>query len=247
MIGSGVELINLVIAFLGMSPHELFVFGMHHRISSAVILALSSATAMSTGTSRFFGFSLRDMIYIALRFAYYLPLTPFRGKAILVMCDADEHNVIAKKFSQKLEAALKGSHLRSRIIVLSSGTAIVGFPLLPLLIRSVLVIITDVSQLSAEGKRRALIQKSLIKYTKAGGMLLLYHDVLYRRTRNDQLQSFAGGKITRFTICPIVHYEKYTSDAANDASSGEHIAYNPPSSNIALMAELPAHFALADK
>ena len=232
--GSLIALLEFILAALSIPPTAILTFMRSNVTVSIVGLTLASAAAISTITAKSFGFSLRDLLNITLRLVYYAALRLFKGRTVIILCDADEHNVIARTFARKLGQEAKSHGLRFRAVAVSSGSAIVGFPLLPVLVQAVVLIVTDVTPLSVETKRRELIQHRLIKYATAGGTLLLFHDTLYRRTRNELLQKFAGGKITHFSNCPVVHYTKYRS--------GPFL-----SRNSALLAELPDNVSLSDK
>lgn len=75
-------------------------------------------------------------------------------------------------------------------------------------IDTVILINTDVTKLANNDDAISKINKVLTEYTDNGGRLIVTHDIIYRRTRNEGMQSLLGCKITNFTAAEKVKYKK---------------------------------------
>jgi len=64
--------------------------------------------------------------------------------------------------------------------------------------QAIIIILTDVLPLSSNATTRRKIQKELLDFTKCGGTLILGHDVLYRRTKNQAFTDAMGCQLTIF-------------------------------------------------
>lgn len=115
-----------------------------------------------------------------------------RRKYILVWND---HNV---ETSEKIIALLKLRCPKYRYKVLKNGESLLQYPMKTDAIHMVMLIVTDVTKLSDVEKRRVKIQKRLIKYVSAGGLLFGTHDIIYRRCRNKELEELYGCEICNF-------------------------------------------------
>lgn len=75
-------------------------------------------------------------------------------------------------------------------------------------IDSIVFIDTDVTKLSNNEHILERINQTLKNYVRKGGKLVCTHDVIYRRTRNVQLQKMFGCTITEFRSSSVVKYKK---------------------------------------
>ncbi|MCD8116536.1 MAG: toll/interleukin-1 receptor domain-containing protein [Oscillospiraceae bacterium] len=73
---------------------------------------------------------------------------------------------------------------------------------------TIILIDTDVTKLSNNDNTLALINEALMNYVSGGGRLICTHDLIYRRTRNEGLQSMFGCKTTNFQAAAEVQYIK---------------------------------------
>jgi hypothetical protein len=120
------------------------------------------------------------------------------------------------------------------VVWLYDGDQLLHYPMFPFLVRGTIVLITDVTSLSNDPVRRKIIQKKMEWFTQWGGCLVVSHDALYRRAKNDILQSLAGGAISRFqAVTGDVEYQKLIN--------GLRV-----STNRALLEQLPPAMALED-
>lgn len=107
----------------------------------------------------------------------------------------------------------------------------------PFVAKSVIIFMTDVIPLSTDKKLNDNIEKKLENYCRKGGILMLSHDAIYRRSRLTKLQEVLGGVATKFfqTSEPV----KYTRfDDKNN-----HRYYD----NKEILTNLPHSFSLNDR
>ena len=74
--------------------------------------------------------------------------------------------------------------------------------------QTVLIQVTDVSKFSASEDERNRIGETLEDYVDSGNKLIVSHDVIYRRTRNETLQEMYHYKINNFARENNVKYTK---------------------------------------
>jgi len=149
----------------------------------------------SKKTINFFLFSFRTIV--------------FRKKCILLYTDANDNGSSTSGLCQKLTNSLQDKNIK--VIPLESSEDLLMQPLSPFFIRSIIIILTDVSPLSSDKAKRNKIQKELAKYADKGGILILGHDVLYRRSRNNILEKLCGVTLTNFFKCEsLTKYKKNT-------------------------------------
>lgn len=77
-------------------------------------------------------------------------------------------------------------------------------------IYAIALIVTDCTKFSANMFANQRMNEALVEYVRRGGKLIAAHDVIYRRTKNIQLQDMYGCKIDRFQQTDIVKYVKTT-------------------------------------
>lgn len=125
-----------------------------------------------------------------------------KKKYVLVWID--DSNNIAKNIITSLETSCPNYNY----YLLRHPREILCFPLNPKVLHIVILIVTDVTKLSENENERNIIQNKLCDYVKKGGFLLGTHDIIYRRTRNNELEAIFGCTITNFERCKeAVRYE----------------------------------------
>ena len=170
--------------------------------------------------------------YIHLLYIYLLKI---RGrKIVFVYTDCDDQFITTRNLATNLKRSINDKSFK--VLPIEEPASLLTWPLIKTITKAVIVIITDVSILSTNKKRRELVQRKLFKFVQSGGILVLGHDVLYRRTKNEILQRLAGCKLTCFRRQEDITYKKNNS-------------LNTPrtSSNQSLLDHLPDSFTLADR
>ena len=86
----------------------------------------------------------------------------------------------------------------------------------------IMLIVTDATKLSESIKIRAMLNKRLEKFVSNGGTLIGFHDIIYRRCRNEVLESVFGCQINEFRRLDLpVKYIK--TDDCGSFSSLKHL------------------------
>jgi hypothetical protein len=83
------------------------------------------------------------------------------------------------------------------------------------------MLVTDVTRLSTNPKRRDTIQRHLVSYCQRGGIIILGHDLLYRRVQNTRLQRLAGTRLVKFI--PLPDGAKYVKLEHGHRASGNRL------------------------
>lgn len=165
--------------------------------------------------TRFIGFDLFNKSVRLWRLYIFYIRRIFGNRYALVYTDCDASGDVVKRICCNLNSNNKNI----KYIPIDNPEEILKFPLSPYLCKSVSILITDVSPLSTDSSKRLDIQKRLEKFTSKGGTLVLGHDTIYRRTRNEIFQKIAGCKLDEFYSegCSATPYKKLTS-AEDDES-----------------------------
>lgn len=141
-----------------------------------------------------------DFFIKFLRFYHYLAMMSSyvisRRKFILLYTDADDQGASTYRLVQQLQATQ--ADRKVRLVALKSPEDILKWPLSARFVDAVTLLISDVSPLSTNARTRDLIQRKLVHYVHNGGLLILGHDALYRRSRNHILQELYGVTLTQF-------------------------------------------------
>ncbi len=116
-----------------------------------------------------------------------------REKYILIWIDDR-----GEEYGYKLCKELRKSGVEDLLRSLKSPRDLLNYPLSPKRVKTLILIVTDVTKLSGNNKLRELIQKRIINYVKKGGGLVGTHDLIYRRVRNTQLEKLFGCQINSF-------------------------------------------------
>lgn len=186
-------------------------------------------------TARFFGFDTFGGLIRMVRRLPILSRRLARRKTVLVYTDCDDEGRTTKILCDRLERQLGSAHgERVSVKVVRDGVDLLRWPFPVSGVLGVIVLITDVTQLSAQPRDRKFLQENLSRYVKKGGRLVLGHDVIYRRSRNDQLQKLAGGALDSYQrVARPITYIK--------VDAGDRVT-----SNTALLANLPAELEFRD-
>ncbi|WP_150462557.1 hypothetical protein [Nesterenkonia ebinurensis] len=115
---------------------------------------------------------------------------------LILYTDVDDAGTTRINLTEALSDVL-GPH-RISVIGLRNPEEILRYHLHPAQTRGVAILLTDVTMLSTNRRIRQKIQTKLLRYAQNGGMLMLGHDTLYRRSRNHLLQNLAGGSLEEF-------------------------------------------------
>lgn len=186
--------------------------------------------------ARLLGFDVYGRVLHALRrMRTFLRFGTRRHRVYLVYTDCDDDSYASDRLASAIKQEFK-SKLDSRVdtIVLREATELLRWPLIKRHVAGVVVLLTDVTQLASKVSERKVIQERLTKYVTRGGCLILGHDVLYRRSRNDRLQRLAGCRLDGFVACTgPVHYERVNFGARKTSHSS-------------LLESLPTKVALMD-
>src|SRR5690606_17082837 len=100
--------------------------------------------------------------------------------------------------SEKLVALLQKENPEYNYKCLVEPDELLNYPLLPEYVHMLIIIVSDVTKLSESEGKREKIQKKIIKYVRKGGTLFGTHDIIYRRLRNNVLQTAFGCEICNF-------------------------------------------------
>ena len=157
---------------------------------------------------RYLGIDFYPKAMSVLHYVQSVVFSLFGYKKVLLYTDCDDVGTTTRS----LKKAVQKQFLSKKFLVspLTTPEAFLQYYLSPRHIRAVIVLITDVTTLSSDIKKREKIQTKLVSFCHKGGILILGHDTIYRRAKNDKLQKLAGCTLTNFirTKKPI----KYTKN-----------------------------------
>lgn len=120
-----------------------------------------------------------------------------RQKIVLLCTDCHDEGATTSTLVKRLNADKTLAASRLKVRGLDNFETLVRWPF-SRQIHSIIILSTDVTPLSVDDKRRKRLEKRLARYAIRGGRLILGHDVLYRRARNDNLQQLVGGRVWGF-------------------------------------------------
>lgn len=159
----------------------------------------------------------------------------------LVYTDCDEKGLATERLADKLTERLRTlDGPRVRVLGVDSPRHFEIFPLMPQLCDGVVIMVTDVTMLSISQVQRDRMQARLERYARAGGVVVLGHDAIYRRTRNHALQTLAGCEASTYvkSRAPRVDYARLDTLVA--------APHDRVFADSAFLAALPARFQLSD-
>ncbi len=147
--------------------------------------------------ARLLGFDLYSRVIRAGRRWFVLFRRVFRTKTILLYTDCNDELITSRALAGRLREQLRGRGLKTRVKVTRDSVDLTRWTFSRSIL-GIVILITDVTQLSARPRDRDRIQKRLVRYVHRGGCLVLGHDAIYTRSRNDRLQKLAGGTLDDF-------------------------------------------------
>lgn len=156
-------------------------------------------------TFRFFGVDFFPKLVFLYNYLEGIINLIFGYKRLLVFTDCDDTGVATTTLKAALDMKIMQESKKFKVVEISDSENFLKYPLTPFQTYAIVFLVTDVSTLSSDVKKRDKIQARFIKFCQKGGLLILGHDALYRRSKNDQLQKLAGCKLTNFVRvnCPI--------------------------------------------
>jgi Trehalose utilisation len=169
----------------------------------------------------------REGIFLRLGAAYRWIYSVMTGKRFVLVWIDDDRN-----YSHKLIRRLRdqeGDELNFHAI--KRPQSVLYYPLSPARTACIVLLDTDVSKLADEPETTGLIEDRLRAFVTGGGGLIGSHDLIYRRTRNEVLQSIFGCQLDQY----VTHGEQPVK-----------YRINPEHANHPLAADLPRDFELDD-
>lgn len=182
------------------------------------------------GVLRLFGVDIFARILKAWRFFLLLIRKSLGHEAALLYTDCDvDGSDITHRFADKLGLRLAEHGARIDVLPLKAGASLQYWPLSIWAVRAVVLLVTDITKLSAYPKRRMRIEKRLARFCHRGGTLVLGHDVIYRRAQNSYLERLAGCRLTRYLAAPngVAYVKVITGDRV---STDKHLLDDLPDS-----------------
>lgn len=216
------------------SPDSFLRRGCLPVVSAASDLLVNLVAVFIVFVARLLGF---DAYSRGIRLFRRLPISVrrLRGAAtILVYTDCDDELHTAKALAAGLEERINTTDRQVRVTVVRDGVDLARWPYPADGVIAILILLTDVTQLSVNPRERGRVQRRLIRYVHRGGCLILGHDVIYRRSRNERLQRIAGGSLDDF-------YREDGPTAYVKVDSGPRVT-----SNRRLLEALPDSIELGD-
>ncbi len=205
-------------------------------ILNSIIGAVSAAVVIAV--FRWLGFDFFPKLVFFIKLIGYSILRIFGRKFILLYTDCEGSRTASKKVANNI------SGKRVKCLVLTNPEQFINYPLFPFLVKSIIILITNVSQLSSDKNKKNKIQLKVAAYCKKGGRLILGHDAIYWRTYNKIFQELAGGEVTSFHTVEgeLIRYVKLTDDI-DDVNLAKKRFMN----NVGAFEQLDDGFALRDK
>lgn len=162
--------------------------------------------------ARLLGFDvLSRIIRLSRRFPMFMRKLN-RTRTLIVFTDCDDELHTTRALAASLGNTLNTLGRRVKTEIVRDGVDLARCPFSTSTVIGVVLLLTDVTQLSARPRDRAHLQNRLVKYVHSGGCLILGHDVIYRRTRNERLQRLAGCVLDNFKrMEEPVRYQKVES------------------------------------
>ncbi|MGH8423531.1 MAG: hypothetical protein ACRER3_14450, partial [Pseudomonas fluorescens] len=162
--------------------------------------------------ARLLGFDIFSrIIRLSRRFPMFIRKLN-ESRTLIVFTDCDDELHATRALAASLGSTLNTLGNRVKTEIVRDGVDLARCPFSTSTVIGVVLLLTDVTQLSVRPRDRAHLQNRLVKYVHSGGCLILGHDVIYRRTRNERLQRLAGGVLDSFkrTEEPVM-YQKVES------------------------------------
>ena len=122
-----------------------------------------------------------------------------RQEKVLVWSDIPKAEATLKKLVKKLDPKFE-------YIIINDPSRIIYYELNS--VHAIILFNTDVTKLSTIEYTRIMLDKRLSYYVENGGLLLGTHDIIYRRTLNENLQEAFGYHTKYFEAIERVKYHK---------------------------------------
>lgn len=165
----------------------------------SVLYVFVSGALVARGRSPLFAYIIRFLRWMWFR-------TTSKNVRVLYFADFDEQGHYKASFKTAFEREFPNARIRFHFI--RSGDDLTYWPLSVRVFAGVLLVVTDVTQLASDPKKRSWLQDRMQRFVERGGVLIATHDALYRRAKNHHLQGLFGGQITRFqqtSTNPVVY------------------------------------------
>jgi hypothetical protein len=199
----------------------------------ATLAAVAVLTFISV---RYFSLDLYEYAVYAWRIGKAALRRAFGIRTVLFFTDAGEGGALPHSLAHRLQSEIrKLSGNRVSVLTMSTGDELVHTPMLRPLVDGVVIVITDVTTLSNDQNRRFYLQKKLQLFVRYGGSVVVTHDALYRRSKNEGLQELGGCKIVNFR--PVSSSVRYVR-----VDDGERV-----SENGGLLERLLPNFDMEDR
>ncbi|WP_018683329.1 hypothetical protein [Actinokineospora enzanensis] len=121
----------------------------------------------------------------------------WRTRTVLLYTDCNDELHTSKALAARLQEDLLAAGFRVRVRMARDGADLARWSFSRSVV-GIILLITDVTQLSVRPRDRDRLQKRLVRYVHRGGCLVLGHDVIWRRSRNERLQKLAGCSLDTF-------------------------------------------------
>jgi hypothetical protein len=118
----------------------------------------------------------------------------FSSKKAVFLC-TDFSEAKTTNFSSHLQ---KATGHKFKFIEIHDPEELLRYPLKKSIAHAVIFLNTNVTPLSTDSLDKKKIQQSIKIYCENGGIAILAHDAIYRRTGNATFQAMVGGKIEKF-------------------------------------------------
>lgn len=145
---------------------------------------------------KFFNF---DIVVFSVKSFLYIFQTIqrlFGYKKIILYTDCSDHSATNKCIAEHL---LKNfSQKKFKIKIIENPEAILKEPLSQSITHAIIILITNVSGLSANDRKKQKIQESINYFCQSGGIVVLGHDAIYRRTKNQIFEKMTGGVLNHY-------------------------------------------------
>ncbi|PPK70374.1 hypothetical protein V5P93_000746 [Actinokineospora auranticolor] len=147
--------------------------------------------------ARVFGFDVYTRLIRGGRAGRVRTRRLWRADTVLLYTDCDDELHTSNALAKRLQAEMTEAGTRTKVSVVRDGGDLARWPF-SRPIAGIVLLITDVTQLSSRPRERERLQKRLAHYVRGGGCLVLGHDVIWRRSRNERLQKLAGCSLDKF-------------------------------------------------
>lgn len=154
-----------------------------------------------------------SIITLLKRPFFYVTQTLFLviGKKIIIYADCNDKSAAIKSIENRLAEKLHGKRLWIKTI--SDPEEILAEPFAQCLTHAVIVLITNVTSLSLNVKSKEKIQERINSFCQNGGIVVLGHDAIYRRTSHETFEAMAGGRLEGYDNKEkIVKYKRNDSE-----------------------------------